>query len=152
MKRKNHLFYFALVMALTCILATLQFCSKKQKDNITTLPVINREKNLSESYKKTGWLDEGRYRAVVYIITLEECKNSPENEIHERIKLEAYKHLHKELNPAFNRNASVKIKSLIEKYGRVIAAGKSCIESNIYFFDLEKNDLKADFINIKNIK
>lgn len=131
---------------------TSQFCMKKQTVEKTTLPVMTEQNGLSESYRKTGWIDESKYRAVVYIITREECQNNTVSDIEERIRLEAFKQLQKEFNPAFSRNATVQIKNLIDKHGRVIAAGQSCIDSNVYFFDLEKRDLKTDFINIKNLK
>lgn len=144
----NTVFIITIIVAVTAV----QFCSKKQKDDSKSLPAIIEQKDLSESYRKTGWLEEDRYRAVVYVITREECQSNPGNEIEEKVKLEAFKQLQKELNPAFNRNASVQVKSLIDKYGKVITAGQSCIDSNVYFFDVEKKDLKTDFINIKNLK
>jgi hypothetical protein len=134
------------------LLLTVQFCIKKQTVENTNLPVVIDQKNLAESYKKTGWLDDTRYRAVVFIFTLEECRSNSVSEIEERVKFEAFKQLQKELNPSYSRNATVQIKGLMDKHGRIIAAGQSCIESNVYFFDLEKKDLRTDFINIKNIK
>lgn len=134
------------------VLFTAQFCIKKQTVEKTTLPPIIEQKNLSESYKKTGWIDDSRYRAVVFILTLEECTSNSAGEIEERVKFEAFKQLQKELNPSYGRNATVQIRNLMDKHGKVIAAGQSCIESNVYFFDLEKSDLRTDFINIKNLK
>lgn len=143
------------IIPLCLILASMlitQSCVKKQTIEKPPVPVITEQNSLSESYRKTGWIDEARYRAVVYIITREECQNNPDSDIEEKIRLEAFKQLQKELNPAFSRNATVQIKNLIDKHGRVIAAGQSCIDSNVYFFDLEKRDLRTDFINIKNLK
>ncbi|HOP30779.1 MAG TPA: hypothetical protein P5120_10275 [Spirochaetota bacterium] len=133
-------------------LFTVQFCMKKQTVENSKLPSIIEQKDLSESYKKTGWINDSKYRAVVFILTLEECKSNSAGEIEERVKFEAFKQLQKELNPSFGRNATVQIKNLMNKHGRVIAAGQSCIESNVYFFDLEKKELRTDFINIKNLK
>ncbi len=139
---------FLIVISIT----TIQFCSKKQKDDKVAIPQIVEQKNLSESYKKTGWIEDDRYRAVVYIITREECQVNKSEDIEEKIKLEALKQLQKDLNPSYSRNASAQIRNLIDKYGSVIAAGQSCIDSNVYFFDIVKKDLKTDFINIKNLK
>ncbi|GEM_PF-656478 len=133
-------------------LLTVPFCMKKQTVENSKLPSVIEQKGLSESYKKTGWIDDSRYRAVVFILTLEECRGSSAGEIEERVKFEAFKQLQKELNPSFGRNATVQIKSLMDKHGKVIAAGQSCIDSNVYFFDLEKRELRTDFINIKNLK
>lgn len=133
-------------------LLTVQFCVKKQTVEKTTLPSLIDQKDLSESYKKTGWINDSRYRAVVFILTLEECKTNSADEIDERVKFEAFKQLQKEFNPSFSRNATVQIKSLMDRHGKVIAAGQSCIESNVYFYDLEKKELRTDFINIQNLK
>lgn len=151
--KSNRLFIniVSLCFIITALLAA-QFCMKKQTVEQTKLQPVIEQKNLSESYKKTGWIDDSRYRAVVFILTLEECRINSTAEIEERVRFEAFKQLQKELNPSFSRNATAQIKNLMENHGSVIAAGRSCIESNVYFFDLEKKDLKADFINIKNLK
>jgi len=107
---------------------------------------------LNESFRKTGWISESKYRAVVFIITDDECKNSSNPEIEERIRFEAYKNLQKELNPAFNRNASNQIKILADTYGKMVQTTKECATGNVYFYDLEKKDLKSDFEKIKNLK
>jgi len=150
-KQRRFINIITLCLALLSFLFA-QFCAKKQTVEKTTLPAVIEQKQLSESYKKTGWIDDTRYRAVVFILTLEECKTNSAGEIEERIKFEAFKQLQKELNPSFGRNATVQIKNLMNKCGKVTAAGQSCIESNVYFYDLEKNDLRTDFINIKNLK
>ena len=134
------------------ILTAVLYCSKKQEINKKSPAVVLEQQGLLESYRKTGWITEEKYRAVVFIITNDECLNTPGPEIEERIKLEAYKQLQKELNPSFSRNASVQIKNIIDRHGSVITAGQSCIESNVYFFDIEKKDLKREFVNIKNLK
>ena len=137
---------------LTIAVLTAQYCSKNQID--TKVPVVkpSGNDNLEESYRNIGWINDSRYRTGVYILTKEECAGSRKDEIDDRIRMESFKHLQKELNPSFNRNAAVQIKSLIDNYGKVITAGSSCMESNVYFFDIEKKDLKTDFINIKNLK
>lgn len=152
MKSGKSLINIVSVLTIVLTIATVQYCTKKQKDDKVTLPQVIEQKDLSESYKKTGWIEEDRYRAVVYIITREECQVNKVSDIEEKIKLEALKQLQKELNPSYNRNASVQIRNLLDKYGNVIAAGQSCIDSNVYFFDVVKKDLKTDFINIKNLK
>ena len=112
----------------------------------------NGENGLNESFRKTGWITESKYRAVIFVITVDECKNSSLSEIEERIRFEAYKNLQKELSPSFNRNAINQIKYLADNYGKMITADKECVDGNIYFYDLEKSDLKTDFEKIKNLK
>lgn len=106
----------------------------------------------NESFRKTGWITENKYRAVIFIITDDECKNSSSFEIDEKIKFESFKNLQKELNPTFNRNVSTQIKVLADNFGKIIKIERECEEGNIYFFDLEKKDLKSDFEKIKNLK
>jgi transcriptional regulator of heat shock response len=135
------------------ILLTLSFQScltehkKKPIDN--SLIGLN---GLNESFKKTGWIAENKYRAVVFIITDDECKNSSITEIEERIRFEAYKNLQKELNPTFNRNASNQIKTLADTYGKMVQTSQECATGNVYFYDLEQKDLKSEFEKIKNLK
>lgn len=112
----------------------------------------NKDVQLTQSFQKTGWLTHEKYRSVVYILTDDECKNSTNTEIEEKIKYEAYKQLQKELNPTFNRNISVQIKKLLDNFGKIEKLEKDCYGSNIYFYDIEKQNLESDFMNIKNIK
>ncbi len=137
------------------MLFLLTFCvqncvtdSRKKTENNNT----NGLNGINESFRKTGWITDNKYRAVIFIITIDECKNSSLSEIEERIKFEAYKNLQKELSPAFNRNASNQIKYLADNFGKVIKAEKECVDGNIYFYDIDKQDLKSDFEKIKNLK
>jgi len=118
--------------------------------------IKNNNKNggngFNESFRQTGWISDKKYRAVVFILTDEESKNSSAAEIEERIKFEAYKNLQKELNPSFNRNASNQIKNLADNFGKMIKTKKVSADSNMYFYDIEKNELKTDFDEIKNLK
>ena len=111
-----------------------------------------KQNGLNESFSKTGWISENKYRAVIFVITEDECKNSSTAEIEQKIRFEAYKNLQKDLNPSFNRNASNQIKILADNFGKTIKLDKECINGILYFYDLEKNDLKSDFDKIKNLK
>ena len=143
--------YFVFCCILFLFTLSVQHCltdsQKKPEDKNT-----NGQNGFNESFRKTGWISESKYRAVVFIITGDECRNSPQSEIEEKIKFEAFKNLQKELNPAFNRNASNHIKNLADNSGKIVRIEKGCAESNIYFFDLEKINLKNDFEKIKNLK
>lgn len=114
--------------------------------------VLNGNNGYSESFRKTGWINDNRFRAVVYIITEDECRKSTETEIEERIRFEAIKNLQRDLSPDFNRNASIQIKNLAEKNGKIVKADKGCVEKNIFFYDIEKDGLRSDFEKIKKSK
>ena len=129
---------------------SIQDCSKETTKKTDIVNINGNE--FSESFRKTGWITDKKYRAVIFIITLDECKKSSLTDIEDKIKFEAYKNLQKELNPSFNRNASIQIKNLADNSGKLIKQNRDCVESNIYVYDLEKNDLKAEFEKIKNIK
>ncbi len=113
---------------------------------------VNGSNGYNESFRKTGWITDTRYRAVVYIITEDECKKSSDQEIQEKIRFEAYKHLQRELSPDYNRNASIQIKNLADSYGKMTKGDKDCVEKNVFFYDIEKSNLKNDFEKIKNLK
>lgn len=145
---KKKYFISCLVLFLLAFLAQNCLTESKIKPESEMKDV---KKSLNESFRKTGWISENKYRAVVFVITNEECEHSTDLEIEERIKNEAYKFLQKELNPSYNRNAFVQIKGLSDNFGKLIKADKDCVDGNIYFFDIEKKDLKADFEKIKNL-
>jgi len=143
--------YFPLYFMLAILIFLLQNCqteNKKKPDDKN----VNSQNVLTETFRKTGWITENQYRVVVFIITNEECEHSSQSEIEEKIKFEAYKNLQKDLSPSFNRNASTRIKLLTDSYGKLIKADKGCVDGNVYFYDLEKNDLKVEFEKIKNLK
>ncbi len=149
MKKK----YVILCCSLILIAFSIQNCltdsQKKPEDNIAK---SQNENGYHETFLKTGWIKDNKYRAVVFIITNDECKNSSRQVIEEKIKYEAFRNLQKELNSTMSRNASNQIKTLIDSSGKMKKPEVECVESNIYFYDLEKNDLKSDFEKIKNLK
>ena len=111
-----------------------------------------KKDELYESFRQIGWIKEDRYRVLVYIITRDECINSPISDIEVKIKFAAYNSLQNELNPASNRNALVQIKNLIDNFGMMIQVDKNCSGQNIFFYDIIKKNLKSDFEKIRNIK
>ena len=122
-----------------------------RQDSISTSSVkVNND--VHESFRKVGWIKEDRYRALVFIITRDECYNSPRSDIEAKIKLAAYNSLQHELNPSLNRNAAVQIKKMVDDFGEVIQVDKDCRSENIFLCDIVKNDLKSDFEKIKNTK
>jgi len=152
MKKKYVILSFALIMLIFSIQNCLTDSSEKKETKIETKNENKNGNGYNESFRKTGWITESKYRSVIFIITDDECRNSSPGEIEEKIKFESYKNLQKELNPAYNRNASTQIKSLTDNFGKIVKVDKECVEGNIYFYDLEKKDLKSDFQKIKNLK
>ncbi len=149
MKKTYLLYSFLFFLSIFVIQNCATDSQKKPKDNNTN---TTQENGYNETFMKTGWIKEDRYRAVVFIITKDECSNSSSQLVEEKIRNEATRNLQKELNPSLNRNASTQIKILTENSGKMIKPEKGCVESNVYFFDLEKNNLKSDFEKIKNLK
>lgn len=141
------------VPCIICVLITLsiQNCLKDNNKKTADIP-LNGQNELNEKFHKTGWITKDQYRAVVYIITGTECEKSSQAEMNDKIKFEAYKHLQKELNSGFDRNTSIQIKILVDTYGKLIKPEKGCLESNTYFYDLQKNNLETEFEKIKNLK
>jgi len=152
-----------LYISLSFLIISILACSTDSNEKIeaNNLPKItsqdstgdiNKKNELYESFRKIGWIKEDRYRALVFIITSDECHNSSIADIESRIKLAAYNSLQKELNPSSNRNASIQINKLIDSYGKMKQVDKNCNSENIFFYDIIKNDLKSDFEKIKNTK
>lgn len=136
-----------LILTILSLQNCLTDSQKKPEINNT-----NGQNGINESFRKTGWITETKYRAVIFVLTSDECKSSSLTEIEERIKLEAYKNLQKELSPSFNRNAVAQIKYLTDNYGKMMTSDKECVDGNIYYYDVDKPDLKSDFEKIKNLK
>ncbi|PKL16992.1 MAG: hypothetical protein CVV49_13420 [Spirochaetae bacterium HGW-Spirochaetae-5] len=146
MKKKYVMSFFALILLIFPIQSCSTKASKKPESS------NSNQNGYNESFRKIGWVGENKYRSVIFIITEDECRNSSDPELSEKIQFESYKNLQKELNPAFNRNASIQIKNLVENSGKLVKTNKECSESNIFFYDIEKRDLKSDFEKIKNLK
>ena len=148
--KKALLTYIIIIFA---VIFTINYCGKKN----TKLTPDDKEKPdnesiLNETFKDTGWLSETRYRAVIYILTYEECRASTRDQIEEKIKFEAVRHLQKSLNITFSRNQLNRVKNLLDNYGILIPDEIKCSENNIFYFDIEKEDLSIEFNNIKNLK
>lgn len=148
----KNLIYKSLLIACAVII-TITYCSRdKIKNNSPDKERTDNGNSINESFRDTGWISDTRYRAVIYIITYEECKTSSKEEIKERIKFEAIKQLQKALNVTFSRNQLSRVNCLLDNYGILIPDDIKCSENNIFYFDIEKNDLSIEFDNIKNLK
>ena len=144
--------YFRFIPALAAlVILSFLFCGS---DVIKNNPPDDDVKSngYNETFKKTGWISDTKYRAVIYILTYEECIASTREQIEEKIKYEAIKHLQSEMKIIFTRNQSAKASTLMENYGLMSPDEINCTENNIFFYDIEKKDLKLEFQNIKNTK
>ncbi|HOQ12189.1 MAG: hypothetical protein BWY23_02033 [Spirochaetes bacterium ADurb.Bin218] len=139
------------LFALFLIILLSPSCSKEQQKIDKKSQQLSHTE-LTELYKKTGWISDNTYRTGIYIITNEEFNSNSKDTIKEKIAIEAEKHLHRELNPSFNRNISARIKILMANNGKIIYAGESSMQSHVYIYEIEKNNLKKEFDDIKNMK
>lgn len=134
-------------------LCAFLFCSKEvTKNNDTENNYGNGNNGYNETFKKTGWISDTKYRAIIYILTYEECKASTKEQIEEKIKNEALRHLQSEMNITFNHNQTAKTRNLLDNFGFMSPNDINCSENNIFYFDIEKNNLRLEFQNIKNTK
>lgn len=135
------------------ILCTIVYCGKEVTKNNNSDNNGNAVNNgYNETFKKIGWISESKYRAVIYILTYEECNASTKEQIEEKIKYEALKHLQSEMDITFNHNQNAKARNLLDNFGLMIPDDIKCTENNIFYFDIEKNNLRLEFQNIKNTK
>ena len=111
-----------------------------------------KDDEINESFRKIGWIKDNKYRALVFIITPDECRNSSMSDIKAKLELAAFTSLNKELNPTANRNASAQIKKMIDSFGEMKQVDKNCNSENIFFYDIVKKDLKSEFEKIRNTK
>lgn len=129
------------------------YCSKEvAKNNIQDNNSTINNNGYNETFKKTGWISDTKYRAVIYILTFEECNASTKEQVEEKIKYEAIKHLQGEMNITFTRNQYAKAANLVDNYGLMSPGDFKCTSNNIFYFDIEKKDLRLEFQNIKNMK
>ncbi|NLV68014.1 MAG: hypothetical protein GXY14_10120 [Spirochaetes bacterium] len=144
--------YFRFIPALAAlVILSFLFCGREVIKNNPPDDDV-KSNGYNETFKKTGWISDTKYRAVIYILTYEECIASTREQIEEKIKYEAIKHLQSEMKIIFTRNQSAKASTLMENYGLMSPDEINCTENNIFFYDIEKKDLKLEFQNIKNTK
>lgn len=122
--------------------------SKKNPDKI----IKSNQNSINETFHHTGWISEIKYRTVVFVITEDEIKSSSLSDIEEKIKLEAFKNLQKDLNPNLYKVTSIQIKNLVDNFGKLTRDLNESGGGKTYFYDIEKKDLKSDFEKIKNLK
>jgi hypothetical protein len=146
--------YITLLLLLLLSFFILQ-CSKDEiRDNNSINDNHSGEENplFSERFRKVGWINSNRYRAVVHIQTYEQCiKNRPEY-LREYLEARALRNIQNELDTGLSRSAAIQITILIKNNGIIMRPDLQCKEINIYYFDIAKENLLKDFQNIRTLK
>lgn len=130
-------------------------CSKKEiKDDQSLKSNSSKSENplFTEKFRKIGWINNSRYRAVIHIQTYEKCKNTSQEEICEYLEMRALRNLQHELKTGLSREATIQILNLIKDHGSILRPELQCGEINVYYFDITRENLKSVFKNIQSIK
>ncbi len=146
------LYAFILIIVLT--VATLPCSKKETKDIQSPKSTFSESGNplFSEKFKKVGWINNSRYRAVIHIQTYEKCKNTSHEELCEHLEMIALRNIQHELKTGLSREASIQILNLIKDHGIILKPESKCSEINICYLDIVKENLKSVFRNIQSIK
>lgn len=145
---------YTFILFILLSVATLP-CSKEKIKNNKSLKNNNPETEnffFSEEFRKVGWINNCRYRAVIHIQTYEQCKDTPQEQVRELLEMRALRNVQNELKTGLSREASIHILNLIKDYGVLLRPELECGEINIYYFDIYKDNLRNDFKNIQSIK
>ncbi len=140
---------------LITIVVLLMFfaCSENLKENKNdAADKSNTTKNLNSQYRKTGWISDTTYRALVHIVTIEECKSTPEEDLRQKVRNEAVISLQRSFSDGFNRKRHSALLNLVNNYGRIIVDSQECVKDKVYVLDIVKENLKNEMQRIKNIK
>lgn len=142
------------VLFILLIIATFACSKKKVKDVDTAKPENNNngEYLFSEKFKKTGWINSSRYRAVVHILTYDQCVSEQKEILKDNLEMRAFRNIRNELGTTGSREADVHILNLIKNNGIILRPDLKCGEINIYYFDINKKNLTNDFKYIQSLK
>ncbi len=145
---------FGAALLFTALILIALACSqKKVKDHSAVNPHNNNGENLfSEKFKRTGWINNSRYRAVIHILTYDQCISHEKEILKDSLEMRAFRNLRNELGTAGSREADVHILNLIKNNGIVLRPDLTCTEINIYYFDINKKNLTNDFKYIQSLK
>jgi len=137
------------------ILMALSCSQKKVKDHSAVQPENNSsngENLFSEKFKRTGWINSTRYRAVIHILTYDQCISYEKEILKDNLEMRAFRNLRNELGTAGSREADVQILNLIKNNGIILRPDLTCTDINIYYFDINKKNLTNDFKYIQSLK
>jgi len=136
-----------LLLAISCTRDKVKDDSAGKQENKN-----NGESIFSEKFKKTGWINSNRYRAVIHIFTYEQCISTRSEIIKDDLEIRAFRNIRNELGKSGSREADVHILNLIKNHGIILRPDLTCGEINIYYFDINKKNLKNDFKSIQSLK
>lgn len=146
------LYAFILFIIITAL--TLPCSKQETKETQSPKSTFSESENplFSEKFKKVGWINNSRYRAVIHIQTYEKCKNTSHEELCEYLEMIALRNIQHELKTGLSREASIQILNLIKDHGVILQPESECGEINICYLDIVKENLKSVFRNIQSIK
>jgi len=147
----NKLFSALLIIL---VIITLS-CSKKKVRDDDAVKHENNSKGeylFSEKFKKLGWINSSRYRAVIHILTYEQCVAEQKEILKDNLEMRAFRNIRNELGTAGSREADVHILNLVKNNGIILRPDLKCGEINIYYFDINKKNLANDFKYIQSLK
>lgn len=129
-------------------------CSREKikSENNTDNNSAHENPFLSEKFRKVGWINNSRYRAVVHIQTYDQCMKNSAQYVKEYLQMRALRTIQNELNTGQSRDAVIQINNLIKNNGIILRPDLQCKEINIYYFDIVKDSLQKDFQNIKTLR
>ena len=136
-----------LLLAISCTRDKVKDDNAGKQDNKN-----NGESIFAEKFKKTGWINNNRYRAVIHIFTYEQCISTRSEIIKDDLEIRAFRNIRNELGKSGSREADVHILNLIKNHGIILRPDLTCGEINIYYFDINKKNLINDFKYIQSLK
>jgi len=148
---------FKIIAIFTIIPMLLIFsCSKKVKkdEDLTGKkdPVEKteeRDARLDKKYMKEGFISNNTFRVII-LATLEECENDITG-IEEKARKRAIATLQKLLiskNRIVDNNVRTEILNIVNRYGNLKNKDIRCGNNNVFFFDIEKNNLSQYLMKI----
>ncbi len=138
---KRSLFIFS------AVILVMVSCKKKQvKEDGSggNGPVTNNVEKIDKKYLTEGFLSRSLFRSVI-IATREECEEGI-SRIEEKSRNRALVSLQKYIQSTgqyTGANSRARLLDLINRNGKFSPLKKECGRNNIYYFDIEKENLKG---------
>ncbi len=141
--------HFIVILISIFIIAVIFSCLKKDikktetKDPDAAKTTVSHDNDIDRTYLSEGFLSDSQYRVVI-ISTREECEGNVDDikeKSRKRLIISLEKYL-VSINKKIDANTRVKIQNILNQYGRFSIKDKTCHEKNIFYYDVEKNDLK----------
>jgi hypothetical protein len=121
-------------------------CKKDQvKDNNGGKdPVSENNNKIDKEYLNEGFISRNIFRSVI-IATREECEEGTSG-IEEKSRNRAFTSLQKYVQSTGNysgANTKARLLNLINQNGRFIPLKRECTKNNVYYYDIEKKNIKG---------